>query len=148
MRMMMVFGVFLDFHIVDNIRNCTFLAFSIFPSISVCLTPPPPPRSLEQTPFAWVPARASFCRDLEAEHSETQLEKSALALLKPLREEPAAVTNELAAEAVDALKTYAESLEIHLEKEERALVATWLNLDPDQYAKYRTYLVGKYRLAY
>ena len=98
--------------------------------------------------YAWVPARASVCRDLEAEHSETQLEKSALALLKPLQEEPAAVTSELAAEAVSALKTYTTSLESHLQKEERALVATWLNLDADQYAKYRTYLVGKYRLAY
>lgn len=87
-------------------------------------------------------------RDLEAEHSETQLEQKALALLKPLQEAPAAATSEMAAEAVAALKTYTASLESHLEKEERALVARWLNLDPEQYAKYRTYLVGKYRLAY
>ena len=92
--------------------------------------------------------RVSSCRDLEAEHSETQLEQNALALLKPIKEEPATATSELAEEVVAALKTYTASLESHLEREERALVATWLNLDSEQYAEYRTYLVGKYRLAY
>lgn len=54
----------------------------------------------------------------------------------------------MAAEVVVALKSYAASLEGHLEREERVLVAKWLNLDPEEYAKYRTYLVGKYKLVY
>ncbi|CAM9692607.1 unnamed protein product [Laminaria digitata] len=87
-------------------------------------------------------------RDLEAEHSDTKPEENALALLKPFQEDPATVTSEQAVEVVAALKAYAKSLESHLEKEERALVASWLNLDTEQYAKYRTYLIGKYRLAY
>lgn len=95
-----------------------------------------------------IPARAFSRSDLEAEHSDTKLEENALSLLKPLREEPATATGEMAAEAVAALKTYTANLERHLEREERVLVATWLNLDPEQYAKYRTYLIGKYRMAY
>ncbi|CAN0248240.1 unnamed protein product, partial [Scytosiphon promiscuus] len=47
-----------------------------------------------------------------------------------------------------ALEAYASSLNAHLAREERALVGPWLNLDAEMYAKYRTYLVGKYRLVY
>lgn len=98
--------------------------------------------------FAFFLLFACSFRDLEADHSEKEQEDAALSALKPLREEPAAATSEQAAAVVVALKSYAAGLEGHLEREERALVATWLNLTPDQYAKYRTYLVGKYRLAY
>lgn len=87
-------------------------------------------------------------RDLEADHSEKQQEEKALALLKSLREQPGPATNGLATETVAALRDYAVSLEGHLDREERVLVAVWLNLTPELYAKYRTYLVGKYRLVY
>lgn len=94
-------------------------------------------------------------RDLEADHSEKQLETDALDRINTLRCAPMTAGGTSsgddlmsAAAAVDALKAYAAGLEAHLEKEERAVVGAWLNLDPEMYAKYRTYLVGKYRLVY
>lgn len=94
-------------------------------------------------------------RDLEADHSEKLEEDRALALLKGLREggedddAPATTAGEQAAtDTVTALKRYVASLEGHLEREERALVGRWLNLTPELYTTYRTYLVGKYRLVY
>lgn len=94
-----------------------------------------------------VELRLSAARDLEAHHSDKQLEDKAFSLLKSLREQPTSA-GEAATETVSTLKSYAAGLEEHLEKEERALVSRWLNLNPDLYAKYRTYLTGKYRLVY
>lgn len=103
----------------------------VFPRPSLCL----------------VELRLSAARDLEAHHSDKQLEEKAFSLLKSLREQPTSA-GEAATEAVSALRSYTTGLEEHLEKEERALVSRWLNLNPDLYAKYRTYLTGKYRLVY
>ncbi|CBJ28442.1 hypothetical protein Esi_0105_0060 [Ectocarpus siliculosus] len=94
-------------------------------------------------------------RDLEADHSETNLGNDALDRIRNLRSAPTTAgavsggADVASAQAVVvALKAYAESLEIHLEREERVLVPRWLNLSAEMYAKYRTYLVGKYRLVY
>lgn len=103
-----------------------------------------------------------FVRDLEADHSEKQLEERVLSCLQAFREEAiqqqsasnASATlatgraEQLATEAVASLENYAANLETHLEREERILVSRWLNLTPELYSKYRGYLVGKYRLAY
>ena len=109
--------------------------------------PPPPPLPN--------PRSASLGRDLEADHSEKQLENDALDRIRTLRCAPQTAGGTSsgddlasAAAAVEALKAYVASLEAHLEKEERAIVGRWLNLDAEMYAKYRTYLVGKYKLVY
>lgn len=87
-------------------------------------------------------------RDLEADHSEKQGEHQVFVLLKGLREGGETATSEKATDTVAALKSYVASLAGHLEREERALVGQWLNLTPELYTTYRTYLVGKYRLVY
>ncbi|CAN0347733.1 unnamed protein product [Pylaiella littoralis] len=92
---------------------------------------------------------------LEADHAENQLETGARECLTTLRSAPTTAGGvsggadvAAAAAAVDALKAYVASLKGHLDREERAIVGPWLNLDPEMYLKYRTYLVGKYRLVY
>ena len=92
-------------------------------------------------------------RDLEADHSDKQLEQSVLSSLKSVREqeqpEQRSANSEAAADAaVAALKNYTASLERHLLVEERTLVSRWLNLTPELYAKYRSCLKGKYKLVY
>eukprot|EP00752_Nemacystus_decipiens_P011548 g10254.t1 len=102
-----------------------------------------------------VPEVGDHIRDLEADHSEKQLENDALDSVRTIRCAPQTAGGTSsgddlasAAAAVEALKAYVASLEAHLEKEERAIVGRWLNLDAEMYAKYRTYLVGKYKLVY
>lgn len=118
------------------------LSITLLQRVAIDFAPPLPPNFWR-------------CRDLEADHSEKQLETDALDRLKTLLSAPttAAGTSSgddfaAAAAAVAAVKAYVASLEAHLEREERILVGRWLNLDAEMYAKYRTYLVGKYRLVY
>lgn len=94
-------------------------------------------------------------RSLQADHTESALEKDALDSITTLRSAPttaAAVSGgddvAAAAAVASAVQAYAASLKAHLEREERALVGPWLNLDAEMYVKYRTYLVGKYRLLF
>lgn len=96
-----------------------------------------------------MPSTTSFIpRDLEADHSDTELENAVLLSLELLRKADPSSANQIATEAVVALKRYAATVTKHMEKEERVLVGPWLNLSPSLYGQYRTYLVGKYRHAY
>lgn len=105
---------------------------------------------------------ASFYSDLEADHSEKQLEEGVFSSLRAFNEEavkrkPGGSSDaspstrpmeQLAQNVVDSVRAYVTSLEAHLQKEERALVSRWLNLTPDLYSTYRGYLIGKYKIAY
>lgn len=123
---------------------------SPLPPCSSSLPPRPPPPTARR-----FPSPVPLGRNLEADHAEKQLEDNALDRIRTLRCAPQTAGgtssgDDLASAAavVEALKAYVSSLEAHLEKEERAIVGRWLNLDAEMYAKYRTYLVGKYKLVY
>lgn len=119
--------------------------------VCVCFTPDACFARLCSGDAGWLRIATHTClidRDLEADHSEKQGERQVFTLLKGLREGGETATSEKATDTVAALKSYVASLAGHLEREERALVVQWLNLTPELYTTYRTYLVGKYRLVY
>jgi len=49
---------------------------------------------------------------------------------------------------ISAITAWRQQLEEHLEMEEETLVGIWLNLSPENYAKYRTYLSWIYAAMY
>lgn len=96
-----------------------------------------------------------FGSALEVDHADKKLENDARNCLMTVRSAPTTAGGvsggadvAAAAAAVEALKAYVASLKEHLEREERVIVSAWLNLEPEMYAKYRTYLMGMYKLVY